>query len=263
MWTFDRQLKIQKVQVAKKWSAAGSQDNPGPKQNAVSGHPVNRWKLAGHEEISPFCLSVVLRFCRVVHSDERFRLGAVGAAAPGRRRRQHPPVAAALRLHHIHGRICQGPASFLQTQPRTLSFRAPGGGNGHFRARGGQQEGEKLPSFRRAAHRAGRIRIHGQCRKGSRLSRRPRAARRVHPQDGGSGAPGLRFRRNPPQSDLPRDIACNGRLVHRIRVGHEDKPFKRARVVLDVEESLIGRIEQEFFEQESLFTITIFDASSR
>lgn len=66
-----------------------------------------------------------------------------------------------------------------------------------------------------------------------------------------------------PQSELPRDIACDGRLVHRIRVGHEDKPFKRARVVLDVEESLIGRIEQEFFEQESLFTITIFDASSR
>ncbi|MDO9584635.1 MAG: hypothetical protein Q7J24_16240 [Desulfomicrobium sp.] len=65
-----------------------------------------------------------------------------------------------------------------------------------------------------------------------------------------------------PQSDLPRDISCDGRMVHRIRVGHEDKPFKRARVVLDVEESLIGRIEQEFFEQESLFTITIFDASS-
>jgi len=66
-----------------------------------------------------------------------------------------------------------------------------------------------------------------------------------------------------PQAELPRDIACDGRMVHRIRVGHEDKPFKRARVVLDVEEGLIGRIEQEFFEQESLFTITIFDASTR
>lgn len=64
-----------------------------------------------------------------------------------------------------------------------------------------------------------------------------------------------------PQSDLPRDTSCDGRMVHRIRVGHEDKPFKRARVVLDVEERLIGRIEQEFFEQESLFIITIFDAS--
>jgi len=65
-----------------------------------------------------------------------------------------------------------------------------------------------------------------------------------------------------PQSDLPRDILSDGRMVHRIRVGHEDKPFKRARVVLDVEENLIGRIEQEFFEQESLFIITIFDVSS-
>jgi hypothetical protein len=65
-----------------------------------------------------------------------------------------------------------------------------------------------------------------------------------------------------PQSDLPRDILSDGRMVRRIRVGHEDKPFKRARVVLDVEENLIGRIEQEFFEQESLFIITIFDVSS-
>ncbi len=63
-----------------------------------------------------------------------------------------------------------------------------------------------------------------------------------------------------PQEGLPRDIACEGRLVKRIRVGHEDKPFKRARVVLDVEEPLIGRIEQEFFEHQSFFAITIFDA---
>jgi len=66
-----------------------------------------------------------------------------------------------------------------------------------------------------------------------------------------------------PQEGLPRDIACEGRLVKRIRVGHEDKPFKRARVVLDVEEPLVGRIEQEFFEQQSLFTITLFDATSK
>ena len=64
-----------------------------------------------------------------------------------------------------------------------------------------------------------------------------------------------------PQEGLPRDIACEGRLVKRIRVGHEDKPFKRARVVLDVAEPLVGRIEQEFFEQQSLFTITLFDAT--
>jgi hypothetical protein len=66
-----------------------------------------------------------------------------------------------------------------------------------------------------------------------------------------------------PQTDLIRDIATDGRMVHRVRVGHQDKPFMRARVVLDVDESLIGRIEQEFFEQESLFSITVFDASSR
>jgi hypothetical protein len=66
-----------------------------------------------------------------------------------------------------------------------------------------------------------------------------------------------------PQVDLPRDIACEGRLVKRIRVGHEDKPFKRARVVLDIEEPLVGRIEQEFSEQQSLFTIMLFDATSK
>lgn len=66
-----------------------------------------------------------------------------------------------------------------------------------------------------------------------------------------------------PEPGLPRDIASEGRLVKRIRVGHEDKPFKRARIVLDVEEPLIGRIEQEFFEQQSLFTITLFDATPK
>ncbi len=66
-----------------------------------------------------------------------------------------------------------------------------------------------------------------------------------------------------PQAGLSREIACAGRLVKEIRIGHEDKPFKRARVVLDVEEPLIGRIEQEFFEQQSLFIITLFDATSK
>jgi len=66
-----------------------------------------------------------------------------------------------------------------------------------------------------------------------------------------------------PMADLPREILCQGRMVQKIRVGHEDKPFKRARIVLDVVEPLIGRIEQEFFEQESLFTITVFEESPK
>ena len=66
-----------------------------------------------------------------------------------------------------------------------------------------------------------------------------------------------------PMADLPREILCEGRMVQKIRVGHEDKPFKRARIVLDVVEPLIGRIEQEFFEQESLFIITVFEESPK
>jgi hypothetical protein len=66
-----------------------------------------------------------------------------------------------------------------------------------------------------------------------------------------------------PMADLPREILCQGRMVQKIRVGHEDKPFKRARIVLDVVEPLIGRIEQEFFEQQSLFTITFFEESPK
>lgn len=66
-----------------------------------------------------------------------------------------------------------------------------------------------------------------------------------------------------PAADLAREIPCDGRMVRKIRVGHEDKPFKRARIVLDVEEPLIGRIEQEFFEQQSLFTITVFENSPK
>ena len=74
--------------------------------------------------------------------------------------------------------------------------------------------------------------------------------------------------------DMPVTVAVDsrGESIHRtgpalwqqkIRVGHEDKPFKRARIVLDVVEPLIGRIEQEFFEQESLFTITVFEESPK
>jgi hypothetical protein len=66
-----------------------------------------------------------------------------------------------------------------------------------------------------------------------------------------------------PKPDLIREIPCDGRMVRKIRVGHEDKPFKRARIVLDVVEPLIGRIEQEFFEQESLFMITVFEDSPK
>jgi hypothetical protein len=62
-----------------------------------------------------------------------------------------------------------------------------------------------------------------------------------------------------PEADLQRDMETDGRLIRRIRVGHEDKPFRRARVVLEVDETLSGRIEQEFFEQESLFVLTVHE----
>lgn len=64
-----------------------------------------------------------------------------------------------------------------------------------------------------------------------------------------------------PLAELPREIASQGRLVRKIRVGHEDKPFRRARIVLEIEETLTGRIEQEFFEQESLFVITVNEST--
>ena len=62
-----------------------------------------------------------------------------------------------------------------------------------------------------------------------------------------------------PEADLQRETETGGRLVRKIRVGHEDKPFRRARVVLEVDETLSGRIEQEFFEQESLFVLTVHE----
>lgn len=64
-----------------------------------------------------------------------------------------------------------------------------------------------------------------------------------------------------PQAGLVREMPVEGRIVRKIRIGHEDKPFKRARVVMEVEESLAGRIEQEFFEKESLFVVTVFEGA--
>ncbi len=64
-----------------------------------------------------------------------------------------------------------------------------------------------------------------------------------------------------PENGLRRDVECHGRLVRRIRVGHDDKPYKRARVVLDVEHTLFGHVDQKFFEQDSVVVLTIHEAS--
>jgi hypothetical protein len=64
-----------------------------------------------------------------------------------------------------------------------------------------------------------------------------------------------------PLDGLVREVPAGGRLVHHLRVGHQDKPYKRARVVLEIDESLAGRIEQEFIEQESLFLLTVHEKS--
>ena len=63
-----------------------------------------------------------------------------------------------------------------------------------------------------------------------------------------------------PEAGMQRELDTGGRLIRKVRVGHEDKPFKRARVVLDVDDSVAGRIEREFVEQESLFIITVHEA---
>lgn len=65
-----------------------------------------------------------------------------------------------------------------------------------------------------------------------------------------------------PQANLGKPIACNGRLISGIRIGHDDKPFKRTRLVLDVNDKAVGRVEQEFFEKESLFLITVLEATN-
>lgn len=64
-----------------------------------------------------------------------------------------------------------------------------------------------------------------------------------------------------PEAGLQRDIDAGGRMIRKVRVGHEDKPFRRARVVLDVDDAVAGRIEQEFFEQRSLFVLTVREAA--
>jgi hypothetical protein len=64
-----------------------------------------------------------------------------------------------------------------------------------------------------------------------------------------------------PLDGLAREVPAGGRMVHHLRIGHQDKPYKRARVVLEIDESLAGRIEQEFVEQESLFLLTVHEKS--
>lgn len=63
-----------------------------------------------------------------------------------------------------------------------------------------------------------------------------------------------------PRAGLIREIPTQGRLVRKIRIGHEDKPFHRARIVAELEDALAGQIEQLFFEQESLFVLTVHEA---
>lgn len=62
-----------------------------------------------------------------------------------------------------------------------------------------------------------------------------------------------------PHPDLQREIFCPGRLIRSIRVGHEDKPFKRARIVLEIDEAVAGHVEQVLFEQQSLFVLTVHE----
>lgn len=62
-----------------------------------------------------------------------------------------------------------------------------------------------------------------------------------------------------PLDGLVREMPVGGRMVRHVRIGHQDKPYKRARVVLEIAETLAGRIEQEFVEQESLFLLTVHE----
>lgn len=63
-----------------------------------------------------------------------------------------------------------------------------------------------------------------------------------------------------PRPGLERVIDCGGRLVSRVRIGHETAPFRRARVVMDVADSLVGRVEQVFFERDSVFEIIVHES---
>lgn len=62
-----------------------------------------------------------------------------------------------------------------------------------------------------------------------------------------------------PGEDLKRDLVAPGRLVRGLRIGQETAPFRRTRIVLDLEENLVGQVEQIFFEEESLFVLTLHE----
>ena len=62
-----------------------------------------------------------------------------------------------------------------------------------------------------------------------------------------------------PGDGLEREFIAPGRLVRALRIGHEDTPFQRARLVFDLEESLVGQVEQFFYDQESMFELTLHE----
>lgn len=49
-------------------------------------------------------------------------------------------------------------------------------------------------------------------------------------------------------------------MIRKVRIGQEERPYPRTRVVLEMDKNLAGRIEQEFFEKESLFVLTVFES---
>ena len=61
-------------------------------------------------------------------------------------------------------------------------------------------------------------------------------------------------------SGLAREMDLQGRMIRKVRIGQEDRPYPRTRVVLEMDKNLAGRIEQEFFEKESLFVLTVFES---
>ena len=61
-------------------------------------------------------------------------------------------------------------------------------------------------------------------------------------------------------SGLAREMDLQGRMIRKVRIGQEERPYPRTRVVLEMDKNLAGRIEQEFFEKESLFVLTVFES---
>ena len=59
---------------------------------------------------------------------------------------------------------------------------------------------------------------------------------------------------------LAREMDLQGRMIRKVRIGQEERPYPRTRVVLEMDKNLAGRIEQEFFEKESLFVLTVFES---